>query len=112
MAAKRVMEVAQNASVMEPEQANANFRVELEQAQIKIAEMDEHQSSLRSGYEKLGSECENLHNVAEILKQEKVFILSVYNFIFKSFILPVFNLDLLELYIFLNDLNWRMCLRG
>jgi hypothetical protein len=27
------------------------------------------------------------------------------SFIFKSFILPVFNLDLLKLYIFLDDLN-------
>jgi hypothetical protein len=45
--------------------------VEPEQARIKIAEMEERQGSLRLGYEKLGSECENLCNIAEILKQEK-----------------------------------------
>jgi c-di-GMP-binding flagellar brake protein YcgR len=46
--------------------------VKLEQARIKIAEVEEHQNSLRSGYVKLENECDNLHSIAETLKQEKV----------------------------------------
>jgi hypothetical protein len=47
------------------------LRTELEQARIKIAEVEEHQGSLRSGYQKLEHECEGLRNAAEMLKQEK-----------------------------------------
>jgi hypothetical protein len=36
-------------------------------------------------------------------------LLLFYSFIFKGFIFPVLHLDLLEVYILLNDLNWRTC---
>jgi hypothetical protein len=70
-AAQRAMEVAQNAHVMELELANADLRAELEQARLKIVEVEECQGSLRSGYEKLKNEYESLCNVAEALKWEK-----------------------------------------
>lgn len=64
-------EVTQTAHVTELERVNAELRVELEQARLRIVEDEESQSSLRSGYERLGIECESLHNAAETLKQEK-----------------------------------------
>jgi FtsZ-binding cell division protein ZapB len=71
MVSKRAMEVAQTACVTELERANAKLRAELEQDQIKIAEVEEYQGSLRSGYQKLKHECESLCNTAETLKREK-----------------------------------------
>jgi hypothetical protein len=47
------------------------LRAELEQAWLKIAEVEECQDSLCSGYQKLENECENLRSIAETLKQEK-----------------------------------------
>jgi hypothetical protein len=47
---------------------NAELRAELEQARLSIAEVEESQSSLRLGYERLGIECESLCNAAETLK--------------------------------------------
>jgi hypothetical protein len=48
-AANRAMEVAQHDRVTELEQANTELKVELELAQIKMAEMEVHQNSLCSG---------------------------------------------------------------
>jgi predicted nuclease with TOPRIM domain len=70
-AIRRAVEVAQTARVMEHERANAELRADLKQAQLKIAEVEERQCSLRSGYTKLESECDGLHNAAEALKLEK-----------------------------------------
>jgi hypothetical protein len=70
-AAKRAMEVAQSARVTELERANTELRAELEQAWLKIAEVEERQDSLCSDYQKLENECESLHNAAETLKRQK-----------------------------------------
>jgi chromosome segregation ATPase len=48
------------------------LRAELEQARLKIAEVEERQSSLRSGYTRLENDCESLCSAAKSLKQEKV----------------------------------------
>jgi chromosome segregation ATPase len=71
-ATKREMEAARHDRVIELERANAELRVELEQARLKIAEVEERQDSLCLGYEKLKNECVNLRSMAETLKQEKV----------------------------------------
>jgi chromosome segregation ATPase len=68
---KRAMEVAQTVRVIELERANAELRAEFKQSQIKIEEVEERQGSLRSGYTKLENQCENLHSVAEALKEQK-----------------------------------------
>jgi hypothetical protein len=47
-AVKREMAAAQHAHVMEVERANTELKAELEQAQIKIAEMEECRYSLQS----------------------------------------------------------------
>jgi hypothetical protein len=70
--AKRVAEITQNTHVMELEWANAELKAELEHAHLKIAEVEEHHDSLRSGYQKLENVCERLHNTTEMLKQEKI----------------------------------------
>jgi hypothetical protein len=47
------------------------LRAELEQARLKIVEVEERQDSLHLGYQKLENECESLGTIAETLKQEK-----------------------------------------
>jgi hypothetical protein len=64
----RVAEVTQTACVTELERVNAELRAELEQARLSIAEVEESQTSLRLGYERLGIKCESLCNAAETLK--------------------------------------------
>jgi chromosome segregation ATPase len=67
-----VAEVAQNTRVTELERANVELRAELEHARLKIAEVEERQDSLCTGYQKLENECERLHNATETLKQENI----------------------------------------
>jgi hypothetical protein len=66
-----VVEVVQNARVLELERANAELRTELEQAGLKIVETKACENSLRSSYTRLEDECEILHDAAEALKWEK-----------------------------------------
>jgi uncharacterized membrane protein len=66
-AAKRAVEVVQHDRLLELERANAKLRAELEQSRIKIAEMEERQSSLCSGHDKLKNEFDELHGFAKTL---------------------------------------------
>jgi hypothetical protein len=63
-----VVEVAQSSHVTELERVNTELRVEIEQAWIKIAEVEDREGSLHSGYERLEHECGSLCNVAETLQ--------------------------------------------
>jgi hypothetical protein len=65
---RRVVEVAQNARLPEFERVNAELRAELEQAQLKIAETEEHENSLHSSYTGLEDECEILRDATKTLK--------------------------------------------
>jgi chromosome segregation ATPase len=62
------MEVVQSTRVIELERANAKLRAELQQAWLKIAEVEERHDSLRSTYQKLESECESLRNATKTRK--------------------------------------------
>jgi hypothetical protein len=58
--------------VIELERVNAELRVEVKQTHLKIAEAEEHQNSLHSGYSRLEDEGEGLRNATETLNREKV----------------------------------------
>jgi hypothetical protein len=64
---KRAMEVAQHDHVAKLERVNTELRAELEQSQIKTAQMEERQSSLCSGHDKLKIVLDELRAVAETL---------------------------------------------
>jgi hypothetical protein len=66
-----MMEAAQSERVSELQRPNTELRAKLEQTRLKIAKIEEHQNSLRSGYTKLEDECEVLRHAAESLKREK-----------------------------------------
>jgi hypothetical protein len=68
-ATRSVVEASQFARATELDRAYAELRVELEQARLKIAEVEDCQSSLRLSYVRLENECKSLHNVAETLEQ-------------------------------------------
>jgi hypothetical protein len=55
--------------------------------------------------------CDNLLFLMEpldlLLNSSQLYLFC--DFIFGGFVLPIFNLELLNLYIFLDDLNWRRC---
>jgi predicted nucleic acid-binding Zn-ribbon protein len=70
--ARRAIEAAQGACVTELERVNAELRVEVKQTHLKIAEAEEHQNSLHSGYSRLEDEGEGLRNATETLNREKV----------------------------------------
>jgi hypothetical protein len=62
------MEVVQSAREIELEQANARLMVELEQANLALAEAEAHRSSLFINYRKLEEECAGLRAAANVLR--------------------------------------------
>jgi hypothetical protein len=69
--AKKAVETLHWDRVAELERANAELRAELEQSQLKIMEEEECPRSLRSGYDQLKNEFDELQGVAATLQREK-----------------------------------------
>jgi hypothetical protein len=69
--ARRAVEAMQQSCMAELEWANAELRVELIQSHIKIAEMQAHQDSLFSGYDRLSDEFKELQGVTKAVQREK-----------------------------------------